>query len=100
MMLGMDREKYEQWYSVKGMFGLIIFYVYFVARIYGSLQYYDVKEATYSTTQITFKDNKFEATDTLIYIGKTNGFVFMYNRTKKLTDAIPMSDVSKIEVTK
>ncbi len=40
------------------------------------------------------------ATDTLIYIGRTNGYVFLYNRTKKQTDVVPMGDILKIEVTK
>jgi hypothetical protein len=100
MFMGIDRTKYEAWYSIKGATLVIVAYIMLAAYFYGVWESEAIRKTMDSKTQLTFKDNKFEATDTLIYIGKTNGYVFLYNRTKKQTDVVPMNDVLKIEVNK
>jgi hypothetical protein len=100
LMLGFDKTKYEEWFSIKGMLLMTILYILFAASIYGDLQYHHIKQAKYCDTKITFKENKYEPSDTLIFIGKTNSYVFLFNRTKKQTDIVPMNDVLKIEISK
>lgn len=98
LYFGRDIDKYKEWYSIKGVAMSIALYIFFAATLYADKKEESIKSTLVSETELTFKDNKFEANDTLIYIGKTNGYVFLYNRTKKQTDVVPMGDVLKIEV--
>ena len=98
LLMGVDRTKYKNWYIDKGVLLVFLVYVCLAATFYGSLGYKTIKNTTNSRTQLTFKDNKFVPSDTLIYIGKTNAYVFLYNRTKKQTDVVPIADVLKMEV--
>jgi hypothetical protein len=101
MYCGMDIAKSQELFSsVKGG-GLVLWlYICFTGTLYADIKEKTIKTTLVPKTELTFKDNKFEATDTLIYIGKTNGYIFLYNRTKKQTDVVPMGDVLKIEVRK
>ena len=98
--MGLDKEKFQQWYASKGMVLAIISYTCLVSGFYGIFQFNKVKKGKRDYTHVIMKDNKFEPTDTLYFIGKNNGFVFLYNKNKQQTNAIPMSDVLRIEVDK
>ena len=88
----------------KDSFGRVLFmivtYVCIVATIYAKFQTNRVKNGYNPYIHIITKDNHFEPTDTLYFIGKNNGFTFLYNKSKKQTNVIPMSDVLRIEVDK
>jgi len=99
-MLNINKEKFYEWYSIKGTALLLLYYVLIAAFLYGVIKSSNVKNRTYEKTQITCKDNKFNAQDSLIYIGKTSGFVFMYYQAKKQTAIIPISDILRIDVKK
>ncbi len=98
LLLGLDKERYQDWYSVKGYAMLTILYVFFAAQIYSTFKFKEIKDATVSSTKVMLKDNKFEPTDTLIYAGKTNSFVFLYLRNKAETAIIPAADVLQLSV--
>ena len=100
LYIGLDKEKFQQWYASKGMVFVIVLYVYFVALLYGIFQSNKVKKGESDYICVIMKDNHFEPTDTLYFVGKNNGFTFLYNKNKKQTNIIPMSDVLRIEVDK
>jgi hypothetical protein len=100
MYIGMDKKEYEKRFSKKGEIFIIVTYILLAASAFGRFETKKIKKILVPETELSFKDNKFEANDTLIYIGKTNGYVFLYNRTKKQTDVVPIGDVLKIEMKK
>lgn len=60
-------------------------------------EYYKVKyKKYYSGTKILFDDFEFISNDNKYYIGKTEKFVFIHDKEKKLTDIIPVSRLKKI----
>lgn len=97
---GFDKEKYQAWFSMKGMATMIVTYTVLFAYVYGSFSSKNIKKSYVSTVVVSFKDNKFEPTDTLIYVGKTNTFTFFYKRNDKQTVVVPLSDVLKMETNK
>ncbi|MEY4904814.1 MAG: hypothetical protein RLZZ292_2629, partial [Bacteroidota bacterium] len=96
MVFGFDKDRFQNWYSVKGNAITIIVYVFYAAQIYSSIKFNKITQATVSSTKVILKDNKFAPTDTLIYAGKTNSFVFLYLRNKQETAIIPMNDVLQL----
>lgn len=98
---GLDKEKFQKWYSSSnGMSLVIVFYVCSIAMLYARFQATKVKDGENNYIHVVTKDNKFEPSDTLYFVGKNNGFTFLYNKSKKQTNIIPMSDVLRIEVDK
>jgi hypothetical protein len=97
---GFDKEKYQAWFAMKGMAIMIVTYIGLFAYFYGSYSAKSIKKSNVSTVSISFKDNKFEPSDTLIYMGKTNGYVFLYKKNTNQTAIFPMSDVLKMETNK
>ncbi len=101
MYAGFNQESYDKWYKrYNGTFFLILFFVYFAARTYGYYKADKIYSRENSAVHVVFKDNKFEPTDTLLYVGKTNSYAFLFNREKKQIKVVPMSDVLRLELDK
>ena len=100
MYMGIDKDKYQKDFAFNGVLFMIVVYVCLTAILYAEFQAKRVKNGYNSYIHVITKDNHFEPSDTLYFIGKNNGYTFLYNKTKKQTDVIPMSDVLRIEVDK
>ncbi len=97
---GFDKEKFQKSFSGNGMYAILFVYIFMAAFFYSFIEIKKIKNQTYSNTIITSKDYKYAPNDTLIYIGKTNTFIFMYKKNDKSTLILPVGDVLSIEVKK
>jgi hypothetical protein len=101
MFMGIDQNTYNDWYKrYNGTAFLLLMYIFFTAQIYGVFKANKVYKGNSQPMHIVFKDNKFTETDTLQYVGKTNGYTFLFNKGKKQVEIIPMSDVLRLELDK
>ena len=97
---GVDRKKFQNWYQKNGMLQLILFYIVMASWVYANLRAKNIFNQQISKTQVITKDNKFEPTDTLFYLGKTNTYCFFYIKNKKQSVIIPNQDVLRINLNK
>jgi hypothetical protein len=101
MFMGINRETYDDWYKrYNGTASILLLYIFFIAKIYGFFKADKVYKGNSQPMHIVFKDNKFSETDTLQYVGKTNGYTFLLNKNKKQVEIVPMSDVLRLELNK
>jgi hypothetical protein len=101
MHFGMSVKFIREWYHSKnGTIMIALIYIFIAADIYGKLKYKSILNGENNHIHITLKDNKLEAIDTLLFIGKTNGYIFIFNKNKKSTLVVPMNDVLRVELMK
>lgn len=62
----------------------------------GSLETYTVDKGKYSGTQIYTRDTTYTSSDTSYFIGKTEKYIFIYNKFDTTTLIIPSESVTKI----
>ena len=99
MYAGISQESYNNFYKrYNGTLIFIFIFVYFVAKIYGYNKADKIYKGNAPPITVIFKDNKFEPTDTLLYVGKTNNYTFLFNKGKKQIKIVPMSDVLRLEL--
>jgi hypothetical protein len=101
MALGYSEERRKDWYSFKSMAFLSIFYVVIAAFMYASFQFKSLRRQLHSSdVTIHTKENQFAPSDTVIYLGKTNTYFFVYVRNKKERVIIPAQEVARVSIMK
>ncbi len=97
---GIDKEKFQKSFSGNGMYVILFLYIFMAAYLYSLTEVKKIKNQAFSNTIVSSKDYQSAPNDTLIYIGKTNTFIFMYKKNDKSTLILPVGDVLSIEVKK
>lgn len=80
------------------IYSYLLLRVLFLIFIYTLIEVQRVKhESRYVNTQITLDDNSIISDSTNFYIGNTNNYVFVFNKTQDRTSVFPMTRVRQID---
>jgi hypothetical protein len=74
------------------IFGILLFFIIF----FSSIEIRNVENGIYRGTTIITDDTTYTSNDTSYFIGKTDNFVFIYNKKDTSSIIIPMEFVKKI----
>jgi len=95
-----NREKHESWFEVKGVSILIIIYIVVAAFQYAVYRSERIDEQRLKIQDSIFKDNKFNPTDSIYYLGNTNQYIFVKNHSKNESYIIPTTDIIRLTLHK
>lgn len=95
-----NREKHESWFEVKGVSILIMIYIVAAAFQYAVYRSERIDEQRLKIQDSVFKDNKFNPTDSIYYLGNTNQYIFVKNHSKNEAYIIPTTDIVRLTLHK
>jgi hypothetical protein len=96
LMMGRDKSKYQLFYETKGVLLLIGMYIILAAWNYGMYRSVRLDRRQISLERSIFKENKFNPTDTLYYLGNTNQYFFIKNASAQECYVIPKDDLIRL----
>ena len=70
-----------------------------LAFVIGSASFdvYKVEHGYYKGTTIS-RAESFVSNDSIFYIGKTNGYLFVHDNANKITEVIPMGEIKSLKI--
>lgn len=96
LLMGRDKNKYAVFYETKGVLLLIGMYIVIAAWNYGVYKSVKLDDHQISIARSVFKENKFNPSDTLYYLGNTNQYFFIKNKSANECYVIPKDDLIRL----
>ncbi len=96
LMMGRDQSKNQMFYETKGVLLMIGLYILMAAWTYGMYKSFKLDAGQINIERSIFKENKFNPTDTLYYLGNTNQYFFIKNVSAEECYVIPKDDLIRL----